>query len=133
MQTLSSPDVAAFIARLLKRTRKGRIDWKERSHNAVQADIGQGYEIVLTLVPDFDGSSPEPDHLITLSLHGEHVFDVDRRDLSTDELAASLGEELTHSYGVFDELWRRALSKSNKISGHLEKVNAILDEDDDPF
>jgi hypothetical protein len=132
MQASSTPELAEFVARLLKRTRQGQINWQERAAERLEADIGQGYSVMLSLVPDFEGRSTEPDQELRLLKDGKELFSVDRRVLSADDLAEPLGHNVDHSFGVFDELWRRALMKGRKVSDHLDTINAIL-SDDVPF
>jgi hypothetical protein len=130
MQAPSTPEIASFVARLLKRTRKNQIDWKERSH-AVEAEIGNGYSVRLTEVSDFDGESDTPDHILILIKDGNELFSVDRRIVSGDDLSEHLGVRVPFSYTVFAELWNRALLKSRRITDHLTAVNSMLIDDDE--
>lgn len=132
MQVPSTPEVTAFVARLLKRTRRNLVDWVD-SKGGLDADIGQGYSVRLQQVEDFEGSSEAPDHVLILLKDSKAVFTVDRRVILGEELERVLQEE-TSSYAVFVELWNRALLKSRNVTDHLNVVNSLLTDDDEvPF
>ncbi len=134
MQLMSIPEIAEFVARLLKQTRKGAVAWKESGTDALEADLGSGYSVRLRLVADLDGETSGEDHLLLVQKGGADLFTVDRRYVSATDLSKALDEQVDYSFAVFDELWTRALLKGRKVSDHIAALNTLLMDDDEvPF
>ncbi|MGE0703600.1 MAG: hypothetical protein AB7N65_29020 [Vicinamibacterales bacterium] len=127
-ETPATPEVAEFVANLLRATRKGAVDWRLDEfgeERTLTAELGSSYTVCLRLVPDFERQSDEPDHVLTLSSNGNSLFDVDRRDVNPEDLSSRL-EDVRHPYAAFNELWKRALAKALQVSDHLDRVNRFL-------
>jgi hypothetical protein len=122
------PEVAQFLGRVLRATRKGTLQWESsREPNTLIADLENGYSVLLREVPDFDSSSADPDHIVEVYNEGNHIFSVDRRTIDVDSLSAELGEQVEVPYSFFVELWNRAELSSARVEQHLKAVNALLD------
>jgi len=56
--TPSTPDVAEFVARLLKATRQNTLAWEPgEAENVLAADLGHDYSARIAEVQDFDNES----------------------------------------------------------------------------
>jgi hypothetical protein len=132
-----TPEVAALLANILRGTRRSLIDWQVDISGHLSASLEADYAVTLQEVPDLEGQTPEPDHVLTLLVRGQPLFSLNRTLISAGELSKALGEKLEHSYEFFSELWRRAFLQANKISEHVDALNKALTEkirdDDEPF
>lgn len=123
-----TPEVADFIANTLKATRADGLEWEAAGQRRLVAKLNNGYSVELREVPDLDGQTDDPDHLLTLFWGDRKLFTVDRRDVSGEELHEALRETVEYSYSVFSELWRRAYIRAMGLGEHLTKVNTALQE-----
>lgn len=121
-------EVAAFVVNILKASRAGALNWESTSAKTFTATLDGNYRVQIQEVPDFEDERQEPDHAITLFAGVERLFTVDRRDVTAEELEASLGESVDYSYAIFSELWRRAQMKATGLGEHLALVNQILEK-----
>jgi hypothetical protein len=124
----TTPEIAEFVANLVKGTRAGAIEWKPLDR-AMVADLANSYRVTLEEIPDLDGEyTTSPDHTITLSSGGVELFTLNRKTLDGEAVQDALGERVEHSYGLLLELWNRARMISSKLHEHLSAVNRALDQ-----
>jgi hypothetical protein len=121
----ATPEVAEFVANLLRGTRAGAIEWKQKAEGQLHADIND-YQVLLQKVPDVDGQTNDPDHAITLFAKDTRLFTLNRLDLSADDLQRALDERVEFSYEVFQEIWDRAFLNATRMDEHLSAVNRAL-------
>ncbi len=101
--------------------------WEQlESSKELGAQLDGDYTVIVREVADFDAQYGDPDHVLVLLTEGRELFAIDRRDVSAVDLGNSLGESVEYSYGVFAELWRRALMKATKLDEHLSKLNRLF-------
>jgi hypothetical protein len=122
----TTPEVAEFVANLLRGTRAGVIEWKKGKQREFVADIGNDYQVLLQEIPDVDGQTNDPDHAISLAVNDRRLFTLNRLDLSAEELHGALHEPVEYSYQVFRELWDRAFLNATRLDEHLSTVNRAL-------
>jgi hypothetical protein len=121
-----TPEIADFIANTLRATRAGTLKWESAGPKQLSANLDDNYRVEVREVPDLDGQTNDPDHVLTLFVGDRKLFTIDRRDVSGEELQAALGEAVEYSYPIFTELWRRAQIIALHLSDHLAKVNSVL-------
>jgi hypothetical protein len=122
----TTPEVAEFVANLLRGTRAGAVEWRQDQDRQLVAGVGNEYRVLLQQIPDLDGNTNDPDHTITLVLKEQRLFTLNRLDLSAEELRRALGEPVEYSFQVFRELWDRAFLNATRMDGHLSNVNRTL-------
>ncbi|MDQ3818793.1 MAG: hypothetical protein M3362_14095 [Acidobacteriota bacterium] len=128
-ETTYTPDVESFLARVLRATKRGIIAWEATANpELIVAPLEGEYSIRLEMVPDFEGATPEPDHILSLYKARKIILRIDRREISLERLNKVSGEEYDTAYQAFNELWKYASLKANRIPEEIEAVNRLLDK-----
>jgi hypothetical protein len=128
-ETTYTPDIESFLARVLRATKRGIISWEATANpELVVAPLEGEYSIRLEMAPDFEGATPEPDHILSLYKGRKAIFRTDRREISLERFKDLFGEDYENPYQVFKDLWKYALLKANRIPEEIETVNRLLDK-----
>jgi hypothetical protein len=127
-ETLYIPELESFFVKVLRATKKGIITWEPTADPEVlTAPLEGEYSLRLELTPDFEGTAPEPDHILSLYKGRKRIITVDRRDISKAELDKLTGGAYEFEYNAFSELWKYASLKASRIPEELEEVNRLLE------
>lgn len=128
-ETTYKPDIESFLVKVLRATKRGIIAWEATANpDLIVAPLEGEYSIRLEMVPDFEGASPDPDHILSLYKGRKVVLRTDRREISLDTLIKLSGEKYDNAYHVFKDLWKYASLKANRIPEEIETVNRLLDK-----
>lgn len=130
-ETTYMPDIESFFLKVLHATKRGILAWEVTANpELLVAPLEGQYSIRLALVEDFEGQTPEPDHILTLFKERKAILRVDRREISSDRWNQIAGEEYKggNVYQAFLDLWKYASLKANRVVDEIEVVNRLLDK-----